>query len=404
MSQSTASATLSAELEDRPPKARVVGIDVARGIALLAMLAANIFDYLTVHDTPTIAAQTVLGRSATLFVLVAGISLAFITGGRRPPTGAARRPVIAAVAMRALVIATLGLLLGYPHSDLWVILPYYGVFFLLAIPLLGLRPRALAGVVAGLIVVGPVVRLVAYRMDVWDFGDDLALHSLVLEPGNLIAQVLVAGYFPAVVYMAYLLAGLAIGRLDLSSRRVAARLVAGGVAMVTTAWVLSRVLLYRLGGLAKLHAADPEQSATMLRWNPEEPVASWWWLADPAPHSVTPLDALNTLGSAMMVVGLALLVSRLPIARRVLRPVAVVGTMTLTVYSAHVLVLASGVFDDNPAALYLVLVTAALTFAVLWQRCVGQGPLERLVARAAAWARHHAAGPARPSQVHPTRA
>jgi uncharacterized membrane protein YeiB len=54
--------------------------------------------------------------------------------------------------------------------------------------------------------------------------------------------------------------------------------------------------------------------------------------------------------------------------------------MTLTVYCAHALVLNSGLLEDNDLALWLVLVAGALVFAVLWNRWMGQGPLERLVA------------------------
>jgi uncharacterized membrane protein len=70
-----------------PAKARFVGVDVARGIALISMLAANTFAVLNDNGTPTLATMTVTGRSVNLFVMVAGISLAFITGGRNPVQG-----------------------------------------------------------------------------------------------------------------------------------------------------------------------------------------------------------------------------------------------------------------------------------------------------------------------------
>lgn len=56
--------------------------------------------------------------------------------------------------------------------------------------------------------------------------------------------------------------------------------------------------------------------------------------------------------------------------------------MTLTLYSAHVLVLETEVFEDAPGARFL-LVVCSLAFAVLWRRWQDQGPLERIVAEAA---------------------
>jgi MYXO-CTERM domain-containing protein len=92
---------------------------------------------------------------------------------------------------------------------------------------------------------------------------------------------------------------------------------------------------------------------------------------------------MHTLGVAMAVLGAALLLVRSPRAAKVLRPLADAGSMTLTLYSAHLVLLATGLLDDDPAALYLLMVVAALAFAVAWRRRFGQGPLERPVARAA---------------------
>src|SRR4051812_1329328 len=138
----------TAAVSGTPTKERFLGVDIARGVALFSMLAANIWDAAvgTIGEDgePTLAAMTVTGRSATMFVMVAGISLAFITGGRRPVQGRARRAAAVGLIVRALLIAAIGLALGNGSPDLIVILPYYGLFFLLAIPFLGLRPRTLA--------------------------------------------------------------------------------------------------------------------------------------------------------------------------------------------------------------------------------------------------------------------
>jgi hypothetical protein len=50
-------------------------------------------------------------------------------------------------------------------------------------------------------------------------------------------------------------------------------------------------------------------------------------------------------------------------------------------------VLATGVLDDEPGLLYLLLIVGACVFALLWRRFVGQGPLERLVAELSGRAR-----------------
>jgi uncharacterized membrane protein YeiB len=124
----------------------------------------------------------------------------------------------------------------------------------------------------------------------------------------------------------------------------------------------------------------------VLLWDPEQ-TWSWWYFALPAPHSITPVDMAHTLGSAMAVLGAALLLSRVPVIARLLRPLAAAGAMTLTLYSGHLLVLATGVPRHTPGMTYFLLVIGALAFGSFWQRWLGQGPFERLVATAARRAR-----------------
>jgi uncharacterized membrane protein YeiB len=382
-----------------PVKQRFLGVDVARGVALFAMLAANIYD-VTLGGVdggqPTLAAMTVTGRSATLFVMVAGISLAFITGGRHPVQGRDRRAAAVELVVRALLIAAIGLALGYASGDLNVILPYYGLFFLLAIPFVGLRPRTLACIAGGLVVVGPLLLLAATNLGLESVADvTLTFNDAVDDPIGFVLQLFVTGNYPAVVFMAYIFVGLAIGRLDLSSTRVATRLLVGGLVLAVTAWVTSSLVLFDLGGLQHLIAvartSDPATAANDILWD-APPLPSWWWLAVRSHHAGTPFDMLHTLGTAMAVLGGVLLITKLRGARRVLWPVGVAGAMTLTIYSAHALVLGSGVLLDNPLALYVASVAAALVFAVLWRNFAGQGPLERLVSIASGRARRAALG------------
>jgi uncharacterized membrane protein len=72
------------------PVARVGGVDVARGLALLGMFAVHVLPTFTGDGGPTTATVIAGGRSAATFVLVAGIGLAFVSGGRRAVRGAER--------------------------------------------------------------------------------------------------------------------------------------------------------------------------------------------------------------------------------------------------------------------------------------------------------------------------
>ncbi len=54
------------------------------------------------------------------------------------------------------MITSIGLLLSPTDTTVAIILPYYGILFLLAVPLLGLGRRALLGLSVVFAVLGPV--------------------------------------------------------------------------------------------------------------------------------------------------------------------------------------------------------------------------------------------------------
>jgi hypothetical protein len=240
--------------------------------------------------------------------------------------------------------------------------------------------------------VGPVliVATADMRLPYSGYAADPTFSTLVRDPGGLLFQVGLTGAYPAVIYLAYLCVGLAIGRLDLCSGRVAWWLLGAGLALATAARAVSAVVLYQLGGLDRLIEqydlrGDPAGVAGLL-WEPELS-SSWWYLGLSAPHSHTPLDVLHTLGSAAAVLGAALLVTRVPLIARALSPLAAAGSMSLTLYSAHLILLAFGVGEDDPLLLFLSMTVGALVFAWVWRRWVGQGPLEIVVSEAATSAR-----------------
>ena len=321
------------------PRARLVGLDVARCLALLGMVAAHVLDTRTPSGALTWHAWLVAGRAAALFAVLAGVSLVLMS----------RRTSAAGLVARAVLIAAWGLVLGELDSGLAVILTYYGVLFLLGLPFLRLGARALFGWACVWMVVGPVVsQLLRPHLPVRgaaspDFGQ-------LAHPGHLFSELLFTGYYPCLTWLAYLLLGMAIGRCDLRARSVHAGLVLVGLSVAFLAFVVSRSfteqpwVLRRLvpdaGPYGDVSTADSFIDAISGGMHGTTPAdGSWAWLLVVAPHSGTPFDLLETGGSAALVIGLCLLlVSALRSDGQ--RAVAILfgaGTMTLSLYSLHVL-------------------------------------------------------------------
>jgi uncharacterized membrane protein YeiB len=391
------------EAEPAPSGNRLLGVDVARGIALFGIIAVHALVESTDDGAPATNYLVFGGRSAALFALLAGVALAFMTGRRRVPWGRDLGGAAAMIGARAAVLLVIGLSIGWTDPEIAaVILPYYAVMFLLAIPLLLLPTGALAALTVVLVGAVPVLsQWIRPALPVPTL-DNPHLVDVVTDPLGLLSELTVTGAYPAVTWLAYLAAGLVIGRARLSSLRTAWTLLGAGTAAALAAWGTSWWLLGPAGGYAHIAAATPPAQlatapsvADFVAASPDgiTPTTTWWWLATIAPHSGTPLDLVQTIGSAAAVLGAALLLAGItaPAVARplgyLLRPVSAAGSMTLTLYVASLLFMNSPLDGFGPLEGYLWQIGAAVVIATAWRRAVGRGPLEAATSMVATAAR-----------------
>ena len=332
---------------------RLVGVDAARGLALLGMMSVHIVPRLDPDGSVSLAYLVASGRASALFAVLAGVGLAL---ARATPGGACAR---------AAVVAAIGLTLGLVETPVAIILVHYGVLFCSAAPFLHLRARALGLLAVGWLVGSPVLAHLVRPLVPTGPGGNPSWLSLA-DPARLLTELLVTGYYPVLQWTGYLLVGVAVGRLGLRRPAVAVGLLGAGVALAAAAVLLSAALL---GPLARSTSVD-----TSLRTYGTTPTDTWWWLAVASPHSGTPLDLLHTTGSALAVLGACLLLAR--VGRAALVPLAAAGSLTLTLYSLHVLALGLGF---RTLAAHVVL---ALVGATLWRSTRRRGPLEALATAA----------------------
>jgi uncharacterized membrane protein len=364
--------------------ARLVGIDAARGIALFGMMAVHNIAAVDEEGEASLAWTLAGGKSAALFALLAGVGVAFATGRRQRPTAQTWPGYAAALLLRALIIGAVGLLLGsvVPADFAAVILPYYALLFVFAIPLLGLSIRALVALAATIAVVMPILsHLLRAGTEVRSTVPNLTFGALFSDPGQVLRELALTGVYPALPWMAYLCAGLAVGRALLTSRRTVSLIILTGAGLVVAAQAISWFLLGVLGGRTELEAtmSSGELAEVMsVGWTGTTPTDSGWWLATLTPHSTTPLDLAFTIGLSLVVLGCAILVGRTTTA--LLRPLAAAGSMTLTLYSLHLLLLSWAAMPGGPTGL-LIQTVLVVAFALVWSRFHARGPLEEIVAR-----------------------
>ncbi len=426
---------------------RLLGIDLARGLALIGMMAAH-FMLSTTPEllNPTTWGGLVNGRSSILFATLAGVSLALTTGRTTPPTGDALIAARGKILIRGATIYIIGAFLTALDTPIAVILQTYGILFALAVPFLTLTRRTLILIAIPLTIVGP---LLTYSLT---SASNLFLLSLPL-PESLFNP-----SYPALSWMPFILTGMAIGRTNLTLKKTQAGLLALGVALAVigyssvtltsmTAEALSTessitakdddnttdietpyiddqeygtATLEDLGpgqflvngfvrdeiNLEGLECTDstytdsttdqrdvncyryeelstPTQPSDNVDLNeiiltPFRDLATTWATADP--HSATPHEIVGSGGFAIATIGLCLLIAHA--ARHLLYPIIAMGSMSLTIYSLHVLsyrfmqetVMMSGQFTWG---LWLGSIIALAGFASLWRMKFTKGPLER---------------------------
>ena len=339
---------------------RIAGVDLARGLAVIGMLAAHLlwieeFDF---ADAATWVA-VVEGRSSILFATLAGVSIGLVTGGRAPLPAPALRIARGRLAVRAGALWLIGVWLIATGVPVYVILPAYAVLFLLALPFLRLGARSLFLIAAAAALVMPFVQVLLDELPVWD------------TTGGQLLSVATGWHYPFPVWIAFVLGGLGVARAGITSLRVQLGILSAGTALA--------LLGYGLDGVSGGDAASGVVS-----------YAAAVWTADP--HSSGVLEVIGSGGFALAVIGACLLACR-TVATWVVLPLRAVGAMPLTAYTAQLVVWAiaaaavlgdtgnlSGFRDLQPFWPMTVTIVLACT---AWALLVGRGPLEWAVDRIA---------------------
>ncbi|NUT94066.1 MAG: DUF1624 domain-containing protein [Saccharothrix sp.] len=395
---------------------RLLGVDLARALAVFGMYVVHLGPSTT--NASGIGAwvrHLTEGRSSALFATLAGFSLMLIAGRLEPKTGVAGRRAKARIAIRAVVLLVLGTVMITFYGDV-VILASYGLFFLLAMPLLRLSARMLAIIAAGTAVVGPLLAFGLKSLITEPVGAALKAYDPLARLGGAgLLDLTLTGFYPAIPWMAFIIAGMALGRLDVSSGAVRKRLAVVGPALAVfaygTSWLLAQLIdgvrdaaeSVRGPGGSDKGPKDFGSTGDMAQLDAMAPpgtTGSAWSLLTSGPHSGMPFDVIGCIGVAITVIVLAMTaVDRLPLLRRLAAPVIAVGTMSLTAYVGHFLLssqmsgasgsgVTAGAESQTSWTPVLLFVFGAMVFAWTWSRFFRRGPLEHLLNLATKPAKH----------------
>lgn len=367
---------------------RVIGLDIARWLALVLMMATHL---IAIDDHPVPTWRLILsGRPSALFCVLAGFSL--VLGAPRHEGTIASwswRPAL----VRAGLIAAVGFTIGTLNANVTPILVTYGVLFALGAVMMYWSWQ-MAFATAGLLAVAAPVGSFAIRSFLPEPSYSVLGWAAWADPVALVWEVLFTGYFPVVVWVVYLLVGIASAHafLRYGAKKVARVLVSVGSVLAIASWVTGVVVVHALGDrLIATSWPFAGRDATTLAsegFYGTSPIDSRWWLLTAPPHSGTLLDLTGTAGSAVATIGFMILltlaydrfITRVPIIRWIGLTVAAAGSATLTMYFGHAVLNSIG--RDSGLTLLLqwpfqvaLTLTGGAIIALLGRR----GPLEAAV-------------------------
>jgi uncharacterized membrane protein YeiB len=358
-----------------PVRERVIDLDVTRAVALIGVAAMNYHGYLILLGDGRSGDSAMnrffdpwngplSTRFAATFVLIAGMGITLLTNRGRLSGDRARQS-----ADRWTLIRRGVLLYAFGFAFDWVwngtILFFYGAFFVVGALLFTLRTR-------WLVLIGASAAIAAAAIQWWAFDADHDTGWLLggwygptpyRSPRRLLFDTFINGTHPLLPWLAFLCAGMVLGRhlpLALEWRRLVAAI---GVVLVAGTYLLHHVF------------ADTPLRRQLLA-------------TDPFSRSLNyTVCALGSALTAFCVIGWIAERTR---TSAVTQAFAAAGRTTLTLYVLHALVFNALVrrwHVIRPAGLDVALAFAgiywlvAIVSAAWWQRRFGIGPAEWLYRR-----------------------
>ncbi|WUJ13509.1 DUF418 domain-containing protein [Streptomyces sp. NBC_00390] len=371
---------------------RLIALDLARGLAILGMFAAHVGPEPSEGGLLGWLMEAARGRSATLFALLAGFSLVIVTGRPEPRTGRPGRQAVAIVLIRSVILIALGYALTALDTDVDVILSYYGMLFVLALPLYRLRAGTLAVVAATAALVMPqVLYLLRAAADGGSWADTMIEYDPLarITDSDGFSELFVTGPYPVLTWLPFIVTGMAVAKLDFTRPEVVGRVALAGGALAVFGYGTSWLALHFVpGAQAAVNEATGTEAAASAWWSdavgedPDTGVPAWLLVA--APHSQTTWSILANTGVALAVLAVCFIaMDRSPRIRRPAAPVAAVGSIALTAYVGHILAIKALGTDDLPGSaalpVYVGFALAAMLLALIWTRFFRRGPLEYLM-------------------------
>lgn len=383
-------------------KNRIIGLDVARAVAIIGMTAD--------HFGPASWAPWVMGWPSILFAFLSGISMALMTS-RGLATGVPMSRIRRRIAIRGLILLVIGILLASAGPDMIIVLATLGASFLLCTTLVSLSgPTLVALGTAGMFVLPQLSYWL--RQNVFPMtGDELAVvprldHLTSVEgAGVALRALLLDGMYPTLTWLPVIVLGMGVMTVGVDGmKRIVWLSVGAGAAVASSifSWIMVArfditPMMMQFMGLPLRDLADATETSVFGAWRMYSAsmgtTSSAGELLLNGAHSGSTPDLLLNTGISLVLVAVCLYAGDL--LGQWTFPLAALGSCAFTVYVGQALVSAAinhwlPDVHDEPGLSLLPLVFylgTSLAFCMIWKRFFRRGPLEQAMHVASTWER-----------------
>jgi len=355
---------------------RVTGFDLARALAIFAMVIVN-FKIAMNADTGNpllINFATIFeGRASALFVMLAGIGVTLLTNRSRVSSD---KEIIFKSRMALIKRGLLLIFIGLIYTPIWEadILHFYGFYFLISAAIFRLNNKGLLLASVFIMLAFPGLMVFFNYEQNWNWST-LAYENFWSIDG-MIRHIIFNGFHPIFPWAAFLVIGMWLGRQDLSNKVIRNRLLLG--AIVTLIFIESSFYLLRLIiGDGSVLTLSQEEVSFLFSVS----------IIPPLPQYI-----ISAASSSVIVVIFCLDISdRFP--KNIINKwLCKTGQLSLTLYVAHV-IFGMGALETmgllTNQTIELSLISALIfcifscIFSVAWLKHFKAGPLEWLFRRLA---------------------
>lgn len=347
---------------------RIVGVDVARALAVIGMILVNFKMVLGQKgDTWLKPFSSLLeGKAAATFVVLAGIGIAFMTNSAVSQKNLDK---IKIAKKRILKRALFLFVIGLSYIVIWPadILHFYGIYMLITLLLIQNNPKKILYVAISIILMYPLLLLFLNYESGWNF---LSLEYVDFWTfKGFFRNLFFNGFHPVFPWTAFMLIGLWFGKQNLNNTSFVKKVAWISLFIFIVIQIISKLAI---SFLSDESFTVTEELESILGTDPMAPL---------------PIYMISGSSISIFIISTCILISRNFENNFIIKALKKTGQLALTFYVAHV-ILGMGLIEVisnkklgehslNFSITYGLLFSfGCIVFAILWTKYKKSGPLE----------------------------